>query len=282
MLLTNQNLPLIILAFIWIIGAILQDLRRREVDNIWNFSLIAFALAYRLALSINLNNYTFFFNGVFGFLIFLVIGNTLYYGRVFAGGDAKVLIALGTILPLSYDWIINFKLFAAFIFLFLIGGAIYVLIWSLILTAFNFTIFRKEFIKQIIYYKKIIYTFITLTILWLIISLFLKQYTLILLSITIILFPILLVFAKAIEESCMIKSTPPNKVTIGDWLYKDIKIKNKTIKANWEGITEQQLELIKKNYKKKILIKQGIPFTPGFLIGLILLLIITEKRLLGF
>jgi len=282
MLLTNQNLPLIILAFIWIIGAILQDLKRREVDNIWNFSLIAFALAYRLTISVHLQDHHFFLNGIFGVIIFLAIGNALYYGRVFAGGDAKLFIALGAILPLSYDWIINFKLFAAFTFLFLIGGAIYVLIWSLILTAFNFKLFKKEFTKQIIYYKKIIYIFLILTILWLIISLLLQQYTLIFLSITIILFPILLVFAKAIEESCMIKSTPPNQVTVGDWLYKDIKVKNKTIKANWNGITPQQLELIQKNYKKNILIKHGIPFTPGFLIGLILLLIITEKGLFGF
>ena len=47
-MLVNENLFLIILGLVWIIGAVLQDLKRREVDNLWNFSLIFFALAYRL------------------------------------------------------------------------------------------------------------------------------------------------------------------------------------------------------------------------------------------
>ena len=272
MLITPENVPLIILAFIWIIGAVLQDLKRREVDNIWNFTLIVFALGYRLAISIYLADYSFFINGMFGLAIFIVLGNVLYYGRVFAGGDAKLLMALGAVLPLSYNWIINFKIFIGFLFLFLIGGAIYVLIWAIILMMTHFNNFKKEFIKQIIFYKKIFYTFLILAIIWAIISLIFLQLALLSLSLTIILFPILLVFAKAIEEACMIKLTLPNEVTVGDWLYKDIKIGSKIIRANWEGVTPKQLKLIKKRCKKNILIKQGIPFTPGFLIGLIILL----------
>jgi len=259
MILSIETIPLIILAFLWIIGAILQDLKRREVDNIWNFSLIAFALAYRLAISIHLNNYAFFINSIFGFLIFIILGNLFYYSRVFAGGDAKLLIALGTILPLSYNWTINLKIFTAFILFFLIGGAIYVLIWAIFLTIINFTNFKKELKKQIKSYKKIFYTFITISITLTLILLIFQQYILITIPITIILFPILLIFAKTVEESSMIKSTPPNKVTLGDWLYKDIKVNNKTIKANWEGINEKQLQLIKKHYKKKYFNKTRNP-----------------------
>ena len=42
MILSGENIPLLVLAFVWILGAIMQDLRRREVDNLWNFSLIGF------------------------------------------------------------------------------------------------------------------------------------------------------------------------------------------------------------------------------------------------
>ena len=52
MIINSENLFLILLALVWIIGAVLQDLRRREVDNVWNFSLIGFALAYRFAGSV--------------------------------------------------------------------------------------------------------------------------------------------------------------------------------------------------------------------------------------
>ena len=146
MIITNENLFLIILAVIWVIGAIFQDLRRREVDNIWNFSLIGFALAYRLSISIFSNNYWFFINGLIGLGIFMLFGNLFYYSRLFAGGDAKLLIALGTILPLS-TWIINIKIFSLFILLFLTGGSIYVLIWSLFLVVINFEKFKKEFMN---------------------------------------------------------------------------------------------------------------------------------------
>ena len=55
-LIFNENLFLIILGIVWIIGAVLQDLKRREVDNLWNFSLIVFALGYRAFVSVWLSD----------------------------------------------------------------------------------------------------------------------------------------------------------------------------------------------------------------------------------
>ena len=217
-------------------------------------------------------------NGLIGFVVFIILGNLLYYGRVFAGGDAKLLIALGVILPLSYDWVLNFKIFGSFIFLFLIGGAIYVFIWALVLVFLRFKDFKKEFLKQIRRTKGIFYLSFIFALLWLVISLAFGQPILGILSITIILFPVLLVFAKSVEEACMIKSLPPSKVTEGDWLYKNIRIGNKVIRAHWEGVSRKELKLIQKKYKKKVLVKQGIPFTPGFLIGLIATLIFWVSR----
>ena len=129
----GENLFLIILGLVWIVGAVLQDLKRREVDNLWNFSLIFFALAYRGFVSVSSGNYWFILNGLIGLGIFFLLANLFYYGRLFAGGDAKLLMALGTILPLSYDWMVNLKIFGAFVLLFFILGAVYALIWSFFL-----------------------------------------------------------------------------------------------------------------------------------------------------
>ena len=109
-----ENWFLIFLGLVWIFGAVLQDLKRREVDNLWSFSLIFFALAYRLGVSIFNNNYWFVLNGVVGFVLFVVLGNVFYYSRLFAGGDAKLLMALGAVLPLSYSWMINLRIFGYF------------------------------------------------------------------------------------------------------------------------------------------------------------------------
>ena len=271
MLINSQNSFLIILAIVWIIGAILQDLKRREVDNVWNFSLIAFALGYRAAVSVFANDYWFILNGLIGLLIFLILGNLFYYLRFFAGGDAKLVIALGTILPLSYDWIINFKIFGFFILFFLLSGAIYVLFWSFYLVIKHFKKFKPEFKKQAKNYKIMLFFGVGFAILGIILG-FLDA-IFIYLGIVILLFPLLFIFAKSVEESCLIRELGPKQITEGDWLYRDIIVHGKKIRANWEGVSRKDLELIRKYSKKKILVKQGIPFTPSFLFSLIILLI---------
>ena len=75
----------------------------------------------------------------------------------------------------------------------------------------------------------------------------------------------------------MVKLVDPKKVTVGDWLYKDIKIGGKKIKSTWEGVSKKELAIIKSKCRKKILIREGIPFTPSFLLGLIGLLVFIWK-----
>jgi hypothetical protein len=271
-IITPQNIPLIILALVWIIGAVFQDFKRREVDNLWNFSLIAFALAYRLSVSIFNQDYWFILNGLIGLAIFFVLHNLFYYARLFAGGDAKLLMALGTILPLSFDWIINLKLFGLFILIFLVGGSVYAILWAFCLVIINWKRFYKEFIKQLKTYRQLFLVAIIFTIIWVIFAFFISQTGFVLIGLVVLLFPVLFAFAKAVEESCMIKKLNPNQITEGDWLYKDILVGGKKIKSSWDGVSKKDLELIRKKYKNRVLIKQGIPFTPAFLFGFVGLL----------
>lgn len=275
-LINIENLFLIILALVWIIGAVLQDFKRREVDNLWNFSLIAFAFAYRLSVSIFSGNYWFILNGLIGLVIFFGLHNLFYYARLFAGGDAKLLLALGAILPLSYNWIINLKIFGYFILLLLITGSIYALIYAIFLVFRNWKCFKKEFIKQWKKYQKMFLISLIFVIIWVNIIYFISQIRFIFIGLIILLFPLLFVFSKSVEETCMIKSVSSNKVTLGDWLYKDILIGRRKIKANWQGVSDSELKLIKKS-KKNILVKYGIPFTPAFLFGFIGLLFLSWK-----
>ena len=68
---------------------------------------------------------------------------------MFAGGDQKLMMALGAILPFSLDFGYNLKILGGFVFLFLIVGAVYGLVASLYFGIRNFDKFRKEFVKQI-------------------------------------------------------------------------------------------------------------------------------------
>lgn len=276
MIFASENIFLIILGMIWIIGAVLQDLHRREVDNIWSFSLIVFALGYRAFVSVFVWDYWFFLNGLIGLLIFLLLGNLFYYSRLFAGGDAKLLIALGTILPLSYSWMINLKIFGIFVLGFLTGGSIYVLTWSFFLVAFNWRKFRREFLKYLKSDKRIYLITFFVFFVWILISYFIDL-KLFFIGLAFLLFPFLFFYARAVEDSCMVKAVWPSKITVGDWLNEDVYVGRKKIKANWEGVSESELRLIKNKYRRKILVKYGIPFTPSFLIGFLLLIFVSWR-----
>lgn len=282
MLINSENLFLIVLGIIWIFGAVLQDLKRREVDNLWNFSLIAFALAYRALASIFNGDYWFFLNGLIGLGIFLILGNLFYYSRLFAGGDAKLLIGLGGILPLSYNWLVNLEIFGIFILLFLVTGAVYVLVWAIFLAIKNSEKFKKEWAKQWKIYRKMFLIFFIVSFLFIIFIAIISQLMLAFIGIIILLFPILFIFAKSVEESCMVFSINPKKLTEGEWLYRDIVVNGKKIKSRWDGVSGKELELIKKRYKKDVLIKKGVPFTPSFLMGFILLLFLFWRYRMWF
>jgi hypothetical protein len=271
-LVNNENFFLIVIGLVWLVGAVIQDFKRREVDNIWNFSLIAFALAYRACASVFNGDYSFFLNGVFGLFIFVILGNLFYYGRLFAGGDAKLLISLGTILPFSYSWMMNAKLFGIFVILFLAGGSIYAIFYSLVLALLNRKRFTAEFLRFFKVYRKMVWISIVFFSLWLVLAYFVDL-KIILIGFSVLLFPILFVFAKAIEEGCLVIAVEPKKVTLGDWLYRDTIIDGKRLKTNWEGISSRQLAWIRR-CNRRILIKYGIPFTPSFLIAFVVLILL--------
>jgi len=256
------------LALIFIIFATVQDFRKREVADWLNYSLIIFALGFRFFYSLFNEDFSFFYQGLIGFVIFFIIGNLFYYSRLFAGGDAKLMIALGTILPI-YSFYSNLYLFLNFLLIFLVIGAIYSFSWVLFLSVKNFSRLKKEISLRYKKSRKINYLIMAVGLIILIFGFFYKF--LFFIGIFIFIYPLLLLYTKSVDEACMIKKINPKYLAEGDWLYKDIKIGNKIIRANWNGLTKKEIESIRKNHKL-VLIRQGIPFTAVFLISFLILL----------
>jgi Flp pilus assembly protein protease CpaA len=260
-----------VLALSFIIFAVVQDLKTREIANWLNFSLIIFALGFRLIYSIfSGDNFSFFFNGLIGFGIFLVIGNVFYYSRLFAGGDAKLMIALGTVLPISSRFFSNIQIFTNFLLLFLISGFVYTVLVSIFLCIKNFKKFSKEFTIQMDKHRKLSYVSLILGIIFLIIGFFelLFVFPGLLCFLTFYLY----IYSKSIDECCMIREIPTNKLREGDWLYSNVKIGVKTIKARWDGVSNNEIKEILKKHKT-VTIREGIVFSPVFLISFLLLII---------
>jgi Flp pilus assembly protein protease CpaA len=260
-----------ILAILWIVFATVQDLRKREIANWLNFSLIIFALGFRFFYSLfSSGNFGFFYQGLVGLAVFFLLGNFLYYSRMFAGGDAKLMIALGAILPFSETFSANLKLFVVFLFIFLFTGAVYSLITSLAFSLKNFKKFKKEFGKQFKLHTNL-YNLIMFLAITLVLIGFFSNILLVYLGAILFFLPYLHLYAKAVDEACMIKKIKTRELTEGDWLYKDVKVGKKTIKANWDGLKKEEINTLRKKYKS-ILVRYGIPFSPVFLISFLILL----------
>lgn len=261
---------LIVLGLVWIAFASVQDLRTREVANWLNFSLIIFALGFRFFYSLFLGgNFDFFYQGLIGLGIFFVLGNALYYGRMFAGGDAKLMIALGAVLPFSESFSFNVKIFSMFFFIFLIAGAIYGLVFSVGLGLKNFKSLKEEFSKTLKQKGKFVLPLAFFGVVFLLFGAFEKLF--IYFGILIFFLPFFYLYAKSVEEVCMVKKIKTKNLIEGDWLYQDVKVGKKIIKVNWSGLSKGEISLIKKHHEE-ILIKQGIPFVPVFFISFLVLI----------
>jgi len=260
-----------VLALVHIIFAVIQDIKTREIANWVSFSLVVFALGFRFFYSLfNEAGFSFFYNGVIGLGIFFAVGNVLYYGKVFAGGDAKLMIALGTILPSSPQILSNFKIFFNFVVIFLFMGFFYVLISSTILCLKNFKVFRREFSEQLRKNKRPILVMILFSVMLLCLGFLEKLFFI--LGILVFFSSYLYLYSKAVDEACMIKKIKSKDLKEGDWLYSDLRIGDKKLKAKWEGVSKKDIKEIRKMYKE-VKIRQGIAFSPVFLISFIVFVV---------
>jgi len=269
------ELFLILLGLVWIIFAVVQDLRKREIANWLNFSLVIFALVFRFFYSMfNNQGYNFFFQGVLGFVFFLVIGNLLYYGKVFAGGDAKLMIGLGAIVPFSSNFLSNVNSSLMFLLFFLVAGALYGVVLAVYLGVKNRKVFKKEFAKEFKKSKKVFYIAVVFGIILILLAFF--DILFLYLGILIFIANYVYYSAKSIDEGCMIKKINTKNLTEGDWLYRDVKLGKRLIEAKWSGLSQDEIVFLRKK-KKDVLIREGRPFSPVFLIsyaGLIYALVI--------
>ncbi len=267
---------LLALGLIWIIFASIQDLKSREVPNWLGFSLITFALGFRFFYGIFNEDFGIFFQGLIGLAIFFVIGNVFYYLRLFAGGDAKLMIALGAILPIFPGFYDNLKVYSLFIFLFFLAGAVYGLILTLGLSLRNFRVFRKDFFKRIRKNKRVVIFTMAFGIILGILGIF--EDVLFSFGVLLFVFPYFYFYAKAVDETCMVKRVKVSDLREGDWIIEDLKVGKKVIRPSCAGISKLDISLIKKKYRH-VKIKQGIPFIPVFLIAFLVLIWLWNKGL---
>ena len=241
-----------------------QDLKRREVDNWVNLLLLFSGAGFLVFSAIFASSADLVIFGVVSFLSMFILANVFYYGRVFAGGDAKLLFAMFALFAAGTfsATLMNVGLFVLFL---LIAGSVYGLIYSFVLLGRNFSGVKKEFQKQFknVYLRYLVFAGVIFFALSYVNWLFLLP------AIFFLAGPVLFVFAKALERVAMVRMVGAGKLREGDWLVENVKVGRKVVAAGWEGLSKDDLKLLKKA-KKKIKIKEGLPFVPAFLIAFLL------------
>ena len=278
-----------LLAFL-VVGLVLMFLtssfknRTKEFSSFFAISVVFIILIFLF--SSNPNFFNFFVNpgsvllysGIIGLMIFFILGNLLYYGRMFAGGDTKLMISLGAILPIFPSLIENLKLFLIFFMIFLIVGAVYGLFRSVFIGLKNFNKFEKGFKKLFSEKKKMVLAYMFFGIVFLALGFWRDSFAYF--GIFIFIFPYFYLFLKSVDDYCMVRKIFVSKLTPGDWLYKDVKVGKKIIRASWDGLSKEEIKLLKG--KKEVFVRYGIVFAPVFLISFALLWILIEFNLISF
>jgi len=259
-----------IYAILALLLATITDLKKREILDSISFTLLAISSITVIIYSIILKDFNILLTTLKVFFPLLFLSLLLYFTRQWGGGDTKLLIALS--IPLAFP-LIKFDLTLSspidFVTNLAIVGALYGTFFAIIKTIR----YPKEFIKnakELTKEKKpTILISILISLLLFILGYLLKsQLTTALLyasAIFILITPMLFIIFKSVEKFSMIKTIPVNKLTPGDWII-DKNIKSK-FKISELGIEPEQILKLKKSKTKSILIKEGLPFAPTFLLA---------------
>lgn len=261
---------LFIAAILWLIVASLSDLKKREVANWLSFSLIAVALGVRAITSIITLEYSYFLNGLLFAFIFFILANLLYYTKIFAGGDAKLLIALGALFATtpvfaSFDNQFNLPFPSIFLLNTLVIASFYGILYSIGLSLQNWNSFKQSFIHLYIKTKIFRAPLLIIIFLSIVLTFLSRRYEFLFFIALVFIFPYLYIFVKAVENTCLVRIVRARDLTEGDWIIHSINIGKKIISPSVDGLSRQDILLLKK-HNKKVEVKYGIPFIPVFLI----------------
>lgn len=272
---------LIIIALL--IGTI-TDFRKREVPDFLNFTLMGIGVALGILNSVASSSIVPFVGSVIGLTSGYLLGALMFYTGQWGGGDAKMLMGIGAVLGIDirYFWMsgVELPLFFTVVISILVAGTFYGLLFAVYLI-FNH---RKAFVKAFKERIKepsilqarvvvIIIVVILITLAFLNTSI-LHRWMLGVLALFIFGGFYLVVVGKLIEKICMVKTIKVANLTEGEWIANDVIVKGKRICGPKDlGISKENIQKLKKLKVKEVLVKEGIPFIPGFLLGYITVLI---------
>ena len=272
---------LFVVAFVGSVLASYFDLKTTEIPDEIPYVMMAIGIVGNLVKSyLTLSYWPFLLSLIVG-LGFLGFGFIMYYAGQWGGGDAKILSAIGFLLPnltpeIKVEFFFPFPL--SFFFNVFLIGAIYIILYAIAMSIKNkkiWTLFFKDLKASI---KTIAaFTFALIVFFAVFGIIFVRYYEIlmvkdavlltVIISLSFIGLFVLWKFVKAVEDVGFKKKIPVSELKVGDVLM-EYKV--------WEGITEKDLKKIKKSGKKYVWIKEGVRFAPTFPLALLFTILVGD------
>lgn len=264
-------LVLAVLTLAFLAAASYSDLRTREVPDMLSYGLIITVLGVR-AIFASVEGWIVLFSGVIGFVICFLLAWLFYKSNLWGGGDSKLLMGMGAAIGITYPPTVSSLLLLWFFILLLIVGSIYGLAWLIGLSLSHRKTCQPAFMKKLKQYPKtqwwlglssmVVISFSFLDILWLFLLL------------PLIVFYLFL-FVTTIEEECFVKRISPSKLTEGDWLQEEIRLEDEHFPRR-RALEKKDIEILQAAHHEgklsSVVIREGIPFVPSFLLAYIVTL----------
>lgn len=265
-----------------LVAATYSDMKTREVPDWINYGMIFAGLGIRAIYSAAELDYTFILYGILGLMLFFLVASLMYYAGQWGGGDAKMLMGLGALMGLTIPkgfTIDQIPDLIIFWILLLLAGAVYGLGVSIFLSIKHAAKLRAELIPTfkdswMRLVAALLLAAVSAGAALLVTDAFLRLLLTALAAVTVFTY-FLWLFVRAVEKACMIKDLPIAKLREGDWIAEDVIIDKKRICGPKDlGIEREQIALLKKLAQKgklkTVVVKEGIPFLPPFLIAFLL------------
>ena len=271
---------MIVVAFL--IAASVSDLKKREVPNWVNYGLVVIGVSFGLLQSVIAADWHFLVFSIAGLFSALALAALMFYTGQWGGGDSKLLIGLGAVLGLPFAAASPFVDIGgplpllSFLVNLVVVSLFYAIAWGAVLAFRSRKRFGIELNRQLKSYSLFRRLLLALSAVSLVMALAINDIVVrvgIISVLTTLFFGLYLsILAKAVEKSCMLKQLNPLKLTEGDWIAKDVIISGKRICGPKDlGIEKSQIRQLVSLYRRKkvrtVLVKEGIPFAPSFLIA---------------
>ncbi len=278
--------PLLVqlVALAFLSAAVINDVKKREVPNWVNYGLVIAGLGLGLLHSVVAFDWHFLVFSIAGAAAALALSALMFYTGQWGGGDSKLLIGLGSLLGLPFTTKPPFlgaeSQFISFLFNLVAISVVYAIAIGTILAVKNKKKFAAAARKQLksksyslLRKLLLIVSAVGLAIIIAVNDVALR-FAFVALLATLFFGLYLSIMAKAVEKACMLRLVSPLRLTEGDWIAKDVVVGGKRICGPKDlGIEKRQIrqlaELYRKGKIRVVLIKEGIPFSPSFLLAYI-------------